>query len=134
MVSTGWSFCLQVKTIYKEYIRPKTFHHVPSQPKQENVQIEAPSPCQCNYPICCFRSATRSRSPRGPNRWILFTHSFIHWHSIFINLNCVFAIFPGAGFEDPLTCVSIIDAQETLAETGDPTLLNRIVVWSWISG
>ena len=63
------------KFVYKVYVWSKTFHHVPSPPKQDsdNVQIEAPSPC--NYPICCFRSA--SRSSRGPNRWILFVHSFI---------------------------------------------------------
>ena len=115
---------LQVKTIDKECVRPKTFHHGPSPRKQENVQIEALSPC--NYPIC-FRSA--SRSSRGPNRRILFAHSFIEVLSIQTKfINCVFAKFPGAGFEDLLTWVYSRNPRR------DPTLLNRIVMWSWISG
>ena len=95
--------------VYKEYIRPKTFHHVLSPPKQENVQIEAPSACNCNYPICCFRSA--SRSSRGSNRWILFVHSSIHSIIQSKFINCVFAIFPGAGSEEILTWVFIIETR-----------------------
>ena len=64
--ATGLLFCLQEKIGYKEHVRSKTCHQAPS---LHNVQIEAP----CNYPICCFRSASRSR--RHPAPWILFVHS-----------------------------------------------------------